>query len=37
MCVWGKGQGDYKVETLKYKKMIAISVLTSSALVAKLP
>lgn len=32
-----RGPGDYNIEILKYKKMTAISVLTSSALVAKLP
>lgn len=39
MCVFGRWArvGDSQVEILKYKKMTAISVLTSSALVAKLP
>lgn len=39
MCLGGGGeeQRECKVEILKYKKMTAISVLTSSALVAKLP
>lgn len=37
MCLGGGEQGEYKVEILTCKKMTAISVLTSSALVAKLP
>lgn len=38
MCLGGGREwGDSQVEILKYKKMTAISVLTSSALVAKLP
>lgn len=38
MCLGGGREwGDSQVEILKHKKMTAISVLTSSALVAKLP
>lgn len=37
MCLGGGEQGECKVEIIKCKKMTAISVLTSSSLVAKLP